>query len=91
MRLTKEHILELFGQLPTDIECDYVNPGIYSVKRKPIEGNEVHFALYENDIDTLREVPLTEAAMETMANAIKRICRFPLILLWLMVATSARL
>lgn len=71
MRLTKEHILELFGQLPTDIECDYVNPGIYSVKRKPIEGNEVHFALYENDIDTLREVPLTEAAMETMANAIK--------------------
>lgn len=38
MKLTKEHILELFRQLPVDISCDYVNPGIYSVRRKPIEG-----------------------------------------------------
>ncbi len=71
MRLTKEHILELFEQLPIDLKCDYVNPGIYSVRRKPIEGNEVHFALYENGIDTKKEVPLTETAMEIMANAIK--------------------
>ena len=71
MKLTKEHILELLKQLPIDVKCDYVNSGIYSVKRKPIEGEEVHFALYENDIDTKREVPLTETAMETMANAIK--------------------
>lgn len=71
MKLTKEHILELFRQLPVDISCDYVNPGIYSVRRKPIEGDEVHFALYENEIDSNKDVPLTEAAMETMANAIK--------------------
>lgn len=71
MKLTKEHILELFKQLPVDISCDYVNPGIYSVRRKPIEGDEVHFALYENEIDSNKDVPLTEAAMETMANAIK--------------------
>lgn len=71
MKLTKEHILELFRQLPVDISCDYVNPGIYSVRRKPIEGDEVHFALYENEIDSSKDVPLTEAAMETMANAIK--------------------
>lgn len=71
MKLTKEHILELFRQLPVDISCDYVNPGIYSVRRKPIEGDEVHFTLYENEIDSNKDVPLTEAAMETMANAIK--------------------
>lgn len=71
MKLTKEHILELFRQLPVNISCDYVNPGIYSVRRKPIEGDEVHFALYENEIDSNKDVPLTEAAMETMANAIK--------------------
>lgn len=71
MKLTKEHILELFKQLPVDISCDYVNPGIYSVRRKPIEGDEVHFTLYENEIDSNKDVPLTEAAMETMANAIK--------------------
>lgn len=71
MKLTKEHILELFRQLPVDISCDYVNPGIYSVRRKPIEGDEVHFTLYENEIDSQKDVPLTEAAMETMANAIK--------------------
>lgn len=71
MKLTKEHILELFRQLPVDISCDYVNPGIYSVRRKPIEGDEVHFALYENEIDSNKDVPLTEAAMEIMANAIK--------------------
>lgn len=71
MKLTKEHILELFRQLPVDISCDYVNPGIYSVRRKPIEGDEVHFALYENEIDSNKDIPLTEAAMETMANAIK--------------------
>lgn len=71
MKLTKEHLLELFRQLPVDINCDYVNPGIYSVRRKPIEGDEVHFALYENEIDSNKDVPLTEAAMETMANAIK--------------------
>ena len=71
MRLTKEHILELFEQLPVDVKCDYVNPGIYSVRRKPIEGNEIHFALYENDIDIKKDVPLTETSMETMANAIK--------------------
>lgn len=71
MKLTKEHILELFRQLPVDISCDYVNPGIYSVRRKPIKGDEVHFALYENEIDSNKDVPLTEAAMETMANAIK--------------------
>ena len=71
MKLTKEHILELFRQLPVDISCDYVNPGIYSVRRKPIEGDEVHFALYENEIDSNKDVPLTKAAMETMANAIK--------------------
>lgn len=71
MKLTKEHILELVRQLPVDISCDYVNPGIYSVRRKPIEGDEVHFALYENEIDSNKDVPLTEAAMETMANAIK--------------------
>lgn len=71
MKLTKEHILELFRQLPVDISCDYVNPGIYSVRRKPIEGDEVHFALYENEIDSNKDVPLIEAAMETMANAIK--------------------
>lgn len=71
MKLTKEHILELFRQLPVDISCDYVNPGIYSVRRKPIEGDEVHFTLYENEINSNKDVPLTEAAMETMANAIK--------------------
>ena len=71
MRLTKEHILELFEQLPVDVKCDYVNPGIYSVRRKPTEGNEIHFALYENDIDIKKDVPLTETSMETMANAIK--------------------
>lgn len=71
MKLTKEHILELFRQLPVDISCDYVNPGIYSVRRKPIEGDEVHFTLYENEIDSNKDVPLTEAAIETMANAIK--------------------
>ncbi len=61
----------MFRQLPVDISCDYVNPGIYSVRRKPIEGDEVHFTLYENEIDSNKDVPLTEAAMETMANAIK--------------------
>lgn len=71
MRLTKEHILELFEQLPIETNCDYVNPGIFSVKRKPIEGDEVHFTLFENGIDSNRDVPLTETAMETMANAIK--------------------
>lgn len=71
MRLTKEHILELFEQLPIETNCDYVNPGIFSVKRKPIEGDEVHFTLFKNGIDSNRDVPLTETAMETMANAIK--------------------
>lgn len=71
MKLTKEHILELFEQLPIETNCDYVKPGNFSVKRKPIEGNEVHFTLFENGIDSNRDVPLTETAMETMANAIK--------------------
>lgn len=71
MKLTKEHILELFEQLPIETNCDYVNPGIYSVKRKPIKGEEVHFTLFENGIASNKDVPLTETAMETMANAIK--------------------
>ena len=71
MKLTKEHILELFKQLPVDTSCDYVNPGIYTVKRKPIEGNEVHFILFENGKASNKDIPLTETAMETMANAIK--------------------
>ena len=71
MKLTKEHILDLFRQLPVGINCDYVNPGKFSVKIKPIEGNEVHFTLFENGIDSDKDVRLTEAAMETMANAIK--------------------
>lgn len=70
MKLTKEHILELFKKLPIETICDYVIPGNFTVKIKSIEGNDVHFALFENGIETQKEVPLTESAMETMANSI---------------------
>ena len=70
MKLTKEHILELFKQLPTETICDYVIPGNFTVRRKPIEDNEIHFSLFENSIETQKDVPLTISAMETMANSI---------------------
>lgn len=38
--------------------------------RKPIEDNEIHFSLFENSIETQKDVPLTVSAMETMANSI---------------------
>lgn len=70
MKLTKEHILELFKQLPTELVCDYVIPGNFTVKIKPIKDNDIHFALYENGIETKKDVPLTELAMEILANSI---------------------
>ena len=70
MKLSREHILELFKQLPKDIVCDYVIPGNFTVKIKPIEDNDIHFALYENGIETKKDVPLTESAMLVMANSI---------------------
>lgn len=70
MKLSREHILELFKQLPTDTVCDYVIPGNFTVKIKPIVGNDIHFTLYENGIETKKDVPLTESAMEVMANSI---------------------
>lgn len=71
MKLTKEHILELFKKLSTETICDYVIPGNFTVKRKSIENdNDVHFALFENGIETQKDVPLTNSAMETMANSI---------------------
>lgn len=70
MKLTKEHLLELFKQLPTETVCDYVIPGNFTVRRKPIEDYDIHFSLFENGTETQKDVPLTESAMETMANSI---------------------
>lgn len=70
MKLSREHILELFKQLPTDTVCDYVIPGNFTVKIKPVVDNDIHFTLYENGIEAKKDVPLTESAMEVMANSI---------------------
>lgn len=70
MKLSREHLLELFKQLPTDIYFDYVIPGNFTVKIKPVVGNDIHFTLYENGKEERKDVPLTESAMEVMANSI---------------------
>lgn len=70
MKLSKEHILELFKQLPTDTVCDYVIPGNFTVKIKPVIDNDIHFILYENGVEAKKDVPLTASAMEVMANSI---------------------
>lgn len=70
MKLTKQHIIELFGQIGSNVICDYVNPGEYTVKIKSVD-TDIHFALYKNDVDQNRDVSLTETAMETMAEKIK--------------------
>ena len=58
MKLTKEHILELFKDLSTEVVCDYVIPGNFTVRRKPIEDKDVHFSLFENGIETKKRCPL---------------------------------
>lgn len=70
MKLTKQHIIELFAQIGSNVICDYVNPGEYTVKIKSVD-TDIHFSLYKNDVDQNRDVPLTETAMETMAEKIK--------------------
>lgn len=70
MKLTKAHLLKLFGQIPTTVSCDYVIPGDYTLKIKPIEGTDIHFALYEKGKDTYKDVVLTEEALNIMAENI---------------------
>lgn len=70
MKLTKQHIIELFAQIGSNVICDYVNPGEYTMKIKSVD-TDIHFSLYKNDVDQNRDVPLTETAMETMAEKIK--------------------
>ena len=70
MKISKEHLYKLFGQLPHDIDCDYVIPGNFTLRFNSAENGSVSFSLYENGLDANKNVTLTEEAISVMADGI---------------------
>lgn len=70
MKISKEHLYKLLEQLPQNVDCDYVIPGNFTLRLKSVENGSVCFSLYENGLDTNRNVTLTDEAISVMANGI---------------------
>ena len=70
MKISKEHLFELLGQLPHDVDCDYVIPGVFTLRLNSVEKDRVCFSLYNNGVDTNKNVTLTNEAIAVMADGI---------------------
>ena len=71
MKLTKEHIVELFRELSPDIECDYVIQGDFSSKVKSVTDDYIYLSLLKKGIDQNKDIPLSADSMVTLANNVK--------------------
>ena len=71
MKLTKEHIVELFRDISPDVVCDYVIPGDFSAKVKSVSDDIIYFSLLQKGEDLKKDIPLSSDSMIMLSENVK--------------------